>query len=226
MSILSRFLGTLREDLQAAADRDPAARNSVELLLLYPTIHATWTYRLANALWRRGLRFPARFLMSVVRVLTGVEIHPGAAIGRRFFIDHGVGLVIGETAVLGDDVLLYQGVTLGGTSLARGKRHPTLGDHVVVGAGAKVLGPITVGEGARVGASSVVIADVEPRQVVVGIPARPVDRREDDRIRLRHDLIKDPLTESLGGLEERLRKLESRLREEDAGRRDIVDYQI
>ncbi len=226
MRITIRFLKALREDLRAAADRDPAARNAFELLLLYPTLHAVWTYRFANAMWRRHLRFPARLLMSVVRVFTGVEIHPGAAIGRRFFIDHGVGLVIGETAVLGNDVLLYQGVTLGGTSLAKGKRHPTLGDHVVVGAGAKVLGPITVGEGARVGASSVVIRDVEPRQVVVGIPARPVDRREDDEIRLRHDLIKDPMQESLSGLEARLALLEGRLRDEDAGRLEIVDYQI
>jgi len=202
---------TLREDLRSALARDPAARNGLELLLLYPSLHAVWAYRVAHGLWRRGLRFPARFLMSAVRVFTGVEIHPGATIGRRFFIDHGVGVVIGETAEIGDDVLLYQGVTLGGTSLARGKRHPTLGHHVVVGAGAKVLGPITIGDGARVGASSVVIKDVAPQQVVVGIPARVVDRREDAEIRLRHNLIKDPVQESLRGLEERIRFLETRL---------------
>ncbi len=202
---------TLREDLRSALARDPAARNWLELLLLYPSLHAVWAYRVAHGLWRRGLRFPARYLMSVVRVFTGIDIHPGASIGRRFFIDHGVGVVIGETTEIGDDVLIYQGVTLGGTSLAKGKRHPTLGHHVVVGAGAKVLGPITVGDGARVGASSVVIKDVAPQQVVVGIPARVVDRREDAEIRLRHNLIKDPVQESLRGLEERIRFLESRL---------------
>jgi serine O-acetyltransferase len=202
---------TLREDLRSALARDPAARNGLELLLLYPSLHAVWSYRIAHGLWRRGLRFPARYLMSVVRVFTGIDIHPGASIGRRFFIDHGVGVVIGETAEIGDDVLIYQGVTLGGTSLAKGKRHPTLGHHVVVGAGATVLGPITVGDGARVGASSVVIKNVAPQQVVVGIPARVVDRREDAEIRLRHNLIKDPVQESLRGLEERIRFLESRL---------------
>jgi serine O-acetyltransferase len=202
---------TLREDLRSALARDPAARNGLELLLLYPSLHAVWAYRVAHGLWRRGLRFPARYLMSVVRVFTGVDIHPGASIGRRFFIDHGVGVVIGETTEIGDDVLIYQGVTLGGTSLAKGKRHPTLGHHVVVGAGATVLGPITVGDGARVGASSVVIKNVAPQQVVVGIPASVVDRREDAEIRLRHNLIKDPVQESLRGLEERIRFLESRL---------------
>ncbi len=226
MRITIRFFKTLREDLQAAAERDPAVRNALELLLLYPTLHAVWTYRFANALWRRGLRFPARLLMSMVRVFTGVEIHPGAAIGRRFFIDHGVGLVIGETAELGDDVLLYQGVTLGGTSLAKGKRHPTLGNHVVVGAGAKVLGPIEVGEGARIGASSVVIREVAPRQVVVGIPARAVDRREDDEIRLRHDLIKDPVQEGLKGLETRILSLEKRLRDDQRSLHEVTDFQI
>ncbi len=203
----------LREDLRSAQERDPAAQGALELLLLYPSLHAVWAYRLAHGLWRRGLRFPARFLMSGVRVFTGVEIHPGAVIGRRFFIDHGVGVVIGETTEIGDDVLLYQGVTLGGTSLAKGKRHPTLGHHVVVGAGAKVLGPIRIGDGARVGASSVVIKDVAPQQVVVGIPARVVGHREDAEIRLRHHLINDPVQESLRGLEERIRFLESRLQE-------------
>lgn len=221
-----RFFKILGDDLRSAAERDPAARNSLELLLLYPTLHAIWAYRLAHGLWWRGLRFPARWIMSMTRVATGVEIHPGARIGRRFFIDHGVGVVIGETTEIGNDVLLYQGVTLGGTSLEKGKRHPTLEDHVVVGAGAKVLGPIRVGEGARVGASSVVIRDVAPRQVVVGIPARPVDSREDDAIRLRHNLIKDPVAASLSGLEERIQILESRIKEEDQDRLEIADYQI
>lgn len=223
------LLPTLRDDLSSAARRDPAARGPLELLLLYPSLHAVWNYRLAHALWRRGLRFPARLLMSLVRNFTGIEIHPAARIGRRFFIDHGVGVVIGETVEIGDDVLLYQGVTLGGTSLAKGKRHPTLGHHVVVGAGAKVLGPIRVGDGARIGASSVVIKDVKPQDVVVGIPARPVDHREGEEIRLRHNLIKDPLQLSLQALEERIRFLESRARRDERERdrySDIADYSI
>ncbi len=223
------LLRTLREDLDSAARRDPAARGALELMLLYPSLHAVWNYRLAHTLWRRGLRFPARLLMSLVRNFTGIEIHPGARIGRRFFIDHGVGVVIGETTEIGDDVLLYQGVTLGGTSLEKGKRHPTLEHHVVVGAGAKVLGPIRVGEGARIGASSVVIRNVAPRDVVVGIPARPVDHRDDEEIRLRHDLIKDPLQLSLQALEERIRFLESRQHDEARERAqysEAADFQI
>jgi serine O-acetyltransferase len=216
----------LREDLVSAQAKDPAARNFLELILLYPTLHAVWNYRLAHALWRRGLRFPARFLMNLVRMSTGVEIHPGARIGRRFFIDHGVGVVIGETAEIGDDVLLYQGVTLGGTSLSKGKRHPTLDSGVVVGAGAKVLGPIRLGEGARVGASSVVIKDVAPGEVVVGIPARPVDRRAPGAARLRHDLIRDPMQQTLQSLEERLRFLEHRMLQDDNDREEYADYQI
>jgi serine O-acetyltransferase len=216
----------LREDLESAQAKDPAARNQLELILLYPTLHAVWNYRLAHALWRRGLRFPARFLMNLVRMATGVEIHPGARIGHRFFIDHGVGVVIGETTEIGDDVLLYQGVTLGGTSLSKGKRHPTLGNGVVVGAGAKVLGPIRLGEGARVGASSVVIKDVAPGEVVVGIPARPVDRRAPGAARLRHDLIRDPMQQSMQSLEERLRFLEHRMLQDDHDREEYADYQI
>jgi serine O-acetyltransferase len=221
-----RTFDTLRDDLRSARERDPAARGALELALLYPSLHAVWAHRLAHALWRRRLRFAARWLASLARVLTGVEIHPAARIGRRFFIDHGVGVVVGETAELGDDVLLYQGVTLGGTSLETGKRHPTLGDRVVVGAGATVLGPVRLGTGARVGAGSVVIRDVEPGQVVVGIPARPVDRRPDTAIRLRHHLIKDPVQQTLAGLEERLRFLESRLRDDETGLGEVADYQI
>jgi len=196
-------------------ERDPAARGRLEVALLYTSLHAVWAHRVAHALWRRRMRFLARWLMEWVRIFTGIEIHPGATLGRRFFIDHGVGVVIGETAELGDDVLLYQGVTLGGTRLDRGKRHPTLGNGVVVGAGAKVLGPIHVGEGARIGASSVVIHDVDPGDVMVGIPARRVDRRRDTRIRLRHDLLGDPLEQSLQRLEERIRLLEQRVADED-----------
>ncbi|MCP4549915.1 MAG: serine O-acetyltransferase [bacterium] len=205
------LLRNLREDLASAMTRDPAARNRIELLLLYPTIHAIWAYRIAHCLWNRRCCFVARFIMAIVRSGTGIEIHPAAVIGRRFFIDHGAGVVIGETAVIGDDVLLYQGVTLGGTNLDRGKRHPTLGNMVVVGAGAKVLGPIEIGSGARIGAGSVVIRPVSDKMIVAGIPARPVGMRGNTGINLRHDLIDDPNALSISGIEERLRFLENRL---------------
>jgi serine O-acetyltransferase len=173
MTRLSRFLGVLREDLDAAVRRDPAARSLAEVALGYPGVHAVWGYRLAHRMWREpGLRVPARLLSQAVRAATGVEIHPGARIGRRLFIDHGMGVVIGETAEVGDDVVLFHGATLGGKAMRRGKRHPTLGDRVVVGAGAKVLGPVWIGDGAQVGANAVVIADVPPGSVAVGVPAR------------------------------------------------------
>ncbi len=203
-------LNLMKEDLNSALAKDPAARNRWEVAFLYTSLHAIWAHRIAHSLWRRRMRFLARLLMGWVRVFTGIEIHPGATLGRRVFIDHGVGVVIGETAEIGDDVLLYQGVTLGGTRLNRGKRHPTLEASVVVGAGAKVLGPICVGEGARIGASSVVIRDVAPGDVMVGIPARRVDRRRDSRIRLRHDLLGDPMEQAMQRLEERIRFLEQR----------------
>ncbi len=167
----------LREDLDAAAARDPAVRSRAELVLGYPGLHAVWSYRLHSRLWRRGHRLPARLISQWTRALTGVEIHPGATIGRRFFIDHGMGVVIGETAEIGDDVMMYHDVTLGGRSLSRVKRHPTIGDGVVLGAGVRVLGPIVVGAGAQLGANAVVVRDVPAGAVVVGVPgtvrARP-----------------------------------------------------
>ncbi len=165
-------LTRLREDLAAAKLRDPAARSAWEIAILYSGLHAIWSYRLAHALWTRGWRFPARALSQLTRWLTGVEIHPGAVIGRRFFIDHGMGVVIGETAEVGDDVMLYHGVTLGGRTREGGKRHPTLGDGVAVGAGAKILGPITIGAGSVVGANAVVTADAPEDSVLVGVPAK------------------------------------------------------
>jgi serine O-acetyltransferase len=163
----------LVEDLDAAARRDPAARSRVELLLCYPGLHAVWVHRLAHRVWLRpGGRVPARLLSQVNRWLTGVEIHPGAVIGRRLFIDHAMGVVIGETAEIGDDVMLYHGVTLGGRSMRRVKRHPTVHDGVTIGAGATVLGPVTIGECAQVGASAVVVKDVPAHAVVVGVPGR------------------------------------------------------
>ncbi|WP_169165954.1 serine O-acetyltransferase EpsC [Cellulomonas taurus] len=169
---LRRFLRTLREDLETARRRDPAARSLVEVALVYPGLHAVWAHRVAHRMWLvPGLRLPARLLAHVSRAVTGVEIHPGATIGRRLFIDHGMGVVIGETAVVGDDVLLFHGATLGGKSMRQGKRHPTVGDRVVVGAGAKVLGAVWIGDGAQIGANAVVLKDVPPGEVAVGVPA-------------------------------------------------------
>ena len=166
----------LREVIGAYRQRDPAARSSLEVLLCYPGVHAVMWHKLAHGLWSRGLRLPARFTSHIGRFLTGIEIHPAAQIGRRLIIDHGMGVVIGETAIVGDDVYLYHQVTLGGTSSERGKRHPTVGSGVIVGAGAKILGDIIIGEGARVGANAVVVQPVAAGETVVGIPARPIER--------------------------------------------------
>jgi serine O-acetyltransferase len=165
---------TLSDDIQAVLDRDPAARSKLEVLLCYPGLHAVLIHRVAHALWRRGWLLSARLLSQFARWLTGIEIHPGAQLGRRLLIDHGMGVVIGETAVIGDDVTLYQNVTLGGVSLNPGKRHPTLEDDVVIGAGAAVLGPFTVGRGARIGSNAVVLREVAPGATMVGVPARQV----------------------------------------------------
>ena len=165
----------MREDIRCVFERDPAARTAWEVFTTYPGVHAVWAHRLAHALWERDLRWLGRWLSTLARLFTGIEIHPGARIGRRFFIDHGMGVVIGETAVIGDDCTLYHGVTLGGTSWQKGKRHPTLGNDVVVGAGAKVLGPIVVGDGARIGSNAVVLKPVPPGATVVGVPGRLVE---------------------------------------------------
>ncbi|MGD8886003.1 MAG: serine O-acetyltransferase [Gammaproteobacteria bacterium] len=171
----------LREDVECVFDRDPAARTFFEVITTYPGVHAVLIHRLSHALWRRGLKWLARFLSTFARWITGIEIHPGAVIGQRFFIDHGMGVVIGETAEIGDDCTLYHGVTLGGTSWQKGKRHPTLGDDVVVGAGAKVLGPITIGDGARIGSNAVVVKDVPASATVVGVPGRAVSANQQTR---------------------------------------------
>ncbi|MEE4379205.1 MAG: serine O-acetyltransferase [Candidatus Competibacteraceae bacterium] len=175
----------LREDILCVFDRDPAARNVFEIITNYPGIHALLTHRFSHRLWRMKLKWLARFVSTLARWLTGIEIHPGATIGRRFFIDHGMGVVIGETAVIGDDCTLYHGVTLGGTSWRKGKRHPTLGDNIVVGAGAKILGPITVHDGARIGSNTVVLKDVPANATVVGVPGRLVEHapRQDKELR-------------------------------------------
>jgi serine O-acetyltransferase len=172
------MLSRLKEEIGVVFERDPAARNTFEVLTCYPGLHATLIHRLAHWLWEADIKWLGRFISHLGRWLTGIEIHPGARIGERFFIDHGMGVVIGETAEIGDDCTLYHGVTLGGTSWNKGKRHPTLGKGVVVGAGAKILGPITIGEGARVGSNAVVVKDVPPSATVIGIPARVVESRD------------------------------------------------
>lgn len=179
MSIASR----IREDIAAARTRDPAARSGVEVALLYPGLHAIWAHRVCHALWRRRLRFLARAGSQLSRWMTGIEIHPGARIGRRFFIDHGMGVVIGETAEIGDDVMLYHGVTLGGRTRDSGKRHPTLEDGVAVGAGAKILGPVRVGARTVIGANAVVTKDAPADSVLVGVPAKPRPRGADEHTR-------------------------------------------
>lgn len=173
------MLQALREDIRCIIERDPAARNAFEVLTTYPGLHAIILHRISHRLWRWRLKWLARFLGMFNRWLTGIEIHPAARVGRRFFIDHGMGVVIGETAVIGDDCTIYHGVTLGGTSWGKGKRHPTLCNNVVVGAGAKVLGPIAVGEGARIGSNAVAVRDVPPGSTVVGIPGHVVPKRDD-----------------------------------------------
>ena len=205
------------EDIRAVFAKDPAARSLAEVITCYPGLHALWLHRIANFLWRYRLRLLARMLSHCNRFVTGIEIHPGAKIGRRFFIDHGAGVVIGETTEIGDDVLLYQGVVLGGTSLKKGKRHPTLEDNVVVGAGAIVLGAITIGNGARIGSGSVVVKAVPLGATVVGIPGRIIDEHRKPTLDLEHGRLPDPVAEAIRlvldeqtKLEQRLGKLEDR----------------
>jgi serine O-acetyltransferase len=213
MSIFS----TLARDIDAALERDPASRNRWEIIFTYPGFHALVYYRFSHFLWRHHFFFLGRFVSHIGRMLTGIEIHPGATIGKSFFIDHGMGVVIGETAEIGDDVTLYQGVTLGGTSLDKGKRHPTLKDNVIVGAGAKVLGPITLGTGARVGSNSVVLKDVPDHVTVVGAPARPVrsEKRPSDDFKLYGTAgadLPDPVARSLDALLNSVESLTARVK--------------
>ncbi|MDF1585929.1 serine O-acetyltransferase [Marinimicrococcus flavescens] len=222
-----RMFKTLKEDIRVVAERDPAARSTLEVLLCYPGVHAVVIHRLAHRLWGAGWTLTARFLSNVSRFLTGIEIHPGARIGRRFFIDHGMGVVIGETAEVGDDVTLYQGVTLGGVSLNPGKRHPTIEDGVVIGAGAAVLGPFTVHKGARVGSNAVVLKEVPADVTVVGIPARPlgpqpVETREGKPCFPAYGtwpgVATDPVSRALERVCVQLEEVEGRLRELEAER--------
>lgn len=201
-------------DIRAALERDPAARNRWEVLLCYPGVHALWFYRVAHRFWRRQWVVTARFISHLGRFFTGIEIHPGATIGPGLFIDHGMGVVIGETTEIGEDVTLYQGVTLGGTSLKREKRHPTLGNNVVVGAGAAILGAIMIGDGSRVGGGSVVVNDVPPNSVAVGIPGKVIyrdGRRVGSAIDLEHTDLPDPVFKAIEQLLDRIHGLEAEL---------------
>jgi serine O-acetyltransferase len=206
-------LKTLREDIQTVFAKDPAARGKLEVVFFYPGLHALWFHRLAHPLWRHKLRFPARLLSHLSRFLTGIEIHPGAKIGKRFFIDHGAGVVIGETSEIGDDVLLYQGVVLGGTTLKKGKRHPTIGNNVVMGTGSVALGSIAIGDGVRVGAGSVVVKSVPPGATVVGIPGRITGDHRMQLVDLEHGNLPDPVAEAIRFVLKEQDKLEERLKD-------------
>lgn len=204
----------IKEDINTVFERDPAARNAFEVLTAYPGVHAILFHRAAHRLWGFGLKWLARIISHFSRWVTGIEIHPGAAIGRRFFIDHGMGVVVGETAEIGDDCTLYHGVTLGGTSWNKGKRHPTLNSNVVIGAGAKILGPITVGEGARIGCNSVVVKDVNPGATMVGIPAHEVGSDEYNRANGRFEAYgqnasaDDPVAVAIHGLCQQIQSMD------------------
>jgi serine O-acetyltransferase len=227
----------MREDIASVFERDPAARSSWEVLTCYPGVHAVWIHQLSGWLWNHGLKWLGRMTSHIGRWLTGIEIHPGAKVGRRVFIDHGMGVVIGETAEVGDDCTIYQGVTLGGTTLYRGaKRHPTLGKGVVVGAGAKILGGFTVGDGARIGSNAVVVKEVPPGATVVGVPGRIVEEaaaekdaprfaaygvvkgQEDPYFRTLQSLVDhaQELEQTVSALTEKLRRIERRLAERDS----------
>lgn len=207
------MFGTLREQVETIMREDPAAKGWIEVLCCYPGLHAVLLHRLAHRLYRWKMPVAGRFINQFSRWMTGVDIHPGARIGRRLFIDHGTGVVIGETAVVGDDCLIYQGVTLGGTGKEKGKRHPTIGNRVVIGAGAKILGNITIGDDVRVGAGSVVLKSVPPHSTVVGIPGRIVRSRMDNEEPLEHASLPDPEGQDIQDLRERIDRLESLVHE-------------
>lgn len=226
----------MREDIRSVFDRDPAARHTLEVLTAYPGLHALWIHRLAHGCWRMGAKWLARMISHIGRWVTGIEIHPAAVIGRRLFIDHGMGVVIGQTAQIGDDCTLYHGVTLGGTSWSPGKRHPTLANNVVIGAGAKVLGPVTVGTGARVGSNAVVVADVPPAATVVGIPGRIVGERHkptEEMLQIAEKMgfdaygmtrdMPDPVSKAIGSMLHHIHVLDGRVDQLCKALREHVD---
>lgn len=202
------MFGRIQRNLAFVFEKDPAARSYWEIILCYSGVHAVWAHRITHALWTHGFKLLARWLSTVTRFLTGIEIHPGAVIGKRVLIDHGMGVVIGETTVVGDDVTLYQGVTLGGTSIQKGKRHPTIGSHVIIGSHASILGPIMVGDHSKVGSGSLVIHEVPPHSTVVGVPAKVVHTQNPTESGL--GTIPDPFTDAIEGLRDRVEKLERR----------------
>ncbi len=208
---MSHLAGLIREDVVTVLERDPAAKSRLEVFLCYSGLHAVWFYRINHWLWNHGFYLLARWLSQVARFLTGIEIHPGAEIGRRLFIDHGLGVVIGETAIVGNDVTLYQGVTLGGTGKERGKRHPTIEDEVVIGGGAKVLGNITIGRNCRIGAGSVVLRSVPENSTVVGVPGHIIFRDGERVVITDPKQINDPLSEALAAVATEVNKLRDRV---------------
>jgi len=202
----------IHNDVQSVLERDPAARNTLEVLLCYSGLHAIWAHRLSHKLWKSGFKLIARWISQTTRGLTGIEIHPGAILGENFFIDHGMGVVIGETAEVGNNVTIYHGVTLGGTSSQKVKRHPTLEDNVVVGAGAKVLGAITIGRGSRIGANAVVVKSAPSNSVIIGVPGQILIRsHEHTPIDLEHNLMPDTIGDTVAALVEHVERLEKRL---------------
>ncbi len=207
---------SLFEDVKVIFERDPAARNIIEVLLCYPGLHAILLHRIAHFLWKLKIPVVPRLISHINRLITGIEIHPGAKIGRRFFIDHGMGVVIGETTEIGDDVSIFQGVTLGGTGKERGKRHPTIGNRVVIGAGAKILGPVKIGNDVKIGAGSVVVRDVPDNSTVVGIPGKVVRHRgkKISTLLLDHTNLPDPVIEKIENLQKAIRELEKEVEEE------------
>ncbi|WP_304830566.1 serine O-acetyltransferase [Candidatus Binatus sp.] len=223
MGVISR----MREDIQAVFDRDPAARTGLEVALAYPGLHAIWFHHLAHWLWEHQLKLLGRLLSEITRWITGIEIHPGAKIGRRLFIDHGMGVVIGETTEIGDDVLIYQGVTLGGTSLKKEKRHPTLEDHVMVSAGASVIGPVRIGEGSRIGAGAVVVSSAPPYSTIVGIPGKIIegDSARHEVMELDHAKLPDPVARAISNVVEKLNRMGARM-EEIEERQDCLEDKV
>jgi serine O-acetyltransferase len=221
------FFERMREDVQAVFHNDPAARTTLEVILAYPGVHAIWLHRFAHWLWNHSLKLVARMVSEVSRFFTGIEIHPGATIGRRLFIDHGMGVVIGETTEIGDDVLIYQGVTLGGTSLKKEKRHPTIEDHVMVSAGASVIGPVRIGRGSRIGAGAVVVSSAPPYSTIVGIPGKVIEGESarQDVAELEHGHLPDPVARAINNLVEKMNRLGVRM-EEIEERQDCVEDKV
>jgi serine O-acetyltransferase len=223
MGIVAR----MREDINAVFDRDPAARSTLEVILAYPGLHAIWNHRVAHWLWKRDFKLLARVVSELSRFQTGIEIHPGATIGRRLFIDHGMGVVVGETAEIGDDVLIYQGVTLGGTSTKKEKRHPTIEDHVMISAGASVIGPVRIGVGSRIGSGAVVVSNAPPYSTLVGIPAKIIEGESarQDVLELEHGKLPDPVAKAIGQLVDKFNRMNIRIAEVEE-RQDCVEDKI